>query len=286
MIIVGGSSSRRLSEALARQMGCGLAGLETKKFPDGETYVRLHQDVKGEDVVLVQNAYPDDRVIELFLLQDAIEEAGARHLVTVIPYYGYARQDKMFNPGEAVSARAIAGHLELDTDEIILVDVHTEKILDWFDVDARNVTAMHELGAYLKNTGVDIVISPDKGGIERAKAAAIAADCDFDYLEKTRIDSHTVEMKPLKSDVRGQKVAIVDDIISTGGTIMTAAKQLRAGGATRVYAACTHGLFLQESLNKLRGVCDEVVATDTLEGAASVVSVAPEIAKAIRERSQ
>jgi ribose-phosphate pyrophosphokinase len=283
MLVVGGSASIRLSEALAKEMGAKLAKSETKKFPDSETYVRINDDVKGEDVVLVQNAYPDDKIIEMFLLQDAVYENGAESLTTVIPYYGYARQDKLFNPGEAVSARCLAGHFEEDTDRLITIDIHTEKILDWFDVDSKNITAMHEVGRYLKTKGVDIVISPDKGGIERAKAAAVAADCDFDYLEKNRIDSHTVEMTPLKSDVVGRNVALVDDIISTGGTIITATRQLRDRGAKSVFAACTHGLFIGDAFERLRGVCNDVVSTDTLSNPATCVTVAPEITKALKE---
>jgi len=284
MIVVGGSGSAKLATALAKELDVVCAKTEVRKFPDSETYVRIFDELRGEDVVLVQNGYPDDRIIEMFLLQDAIEEGDAKSLVTVIPYYGYARQDRKFSPGEPVSARGLAGHFELDSDEVITVDIHNESILDWFDVDVKNVTAMNEIGKYLKNKGVDIVVSPDKGGIDRAKTAAIAADCDFDYLEKKRLDANTVEMKPLKSDVRGQVVAIVDDIISTGGTIITATKQLQENGAKAVYAACTHGLFVGHAFDKLRDACDEVISTDTLDNPASVVSVAPELAKAISKR--
>jgi ribose-phosphate pyrophosphokinase len=282
MIVVGGSASAKLAAALARELNVKLAKTEVKKFPDSETYVRIFDSVKGEDVVLVQNGYPDDKIIEMMLLQDAVEENGGKSLISVIPYYGYARQDKKFNSGEPVSARSMAGHFELDCDEVITVDIHSEGILDWFDVDVKNVTAMHEIGKSLKNREVDIVVSPDQGGIERAKTAAIAADCDFDYLEKKRLDANTVEMKPLKSDVSGQVVAIVDDIISTGGTIMAAATQLKSRGAKAVYAACTHGLFIGDSLARLLNVCDEIISTDTLENPATLVSVAPEIAKAIK----
>jgi ribose-phosphate pyrophosphokinase len=142
---------------------------------------------------------------------------------------------------------------------------------------------MHEIGKFLKEKNIDIIISPDKGGIERAKTAAIAADCDFDYLEKKRLDGHTVEMKPLKSEVVGLNVALVDDIISTGGTIVTATRQLKDRGAKSVYAVCTHGLFIGDAFERLRGVCNDVIATDTLITPATCVSVAPEIAKTIKE---
>ena len=281
MIVIGGSASMPLAQALAKEMNVKLANVEIRKFPDQETYVRIHDDIKDEEVILVQNAYPDDKIVELFLLQDAIEENGAKRLVTVIPYYGYARQDKLFNPGEAISARGLAGHLELDCDMVMTIDIHTEEILEWFDIESKNITAMNEIGKYLMDKGVELVISPDKGGIERAKTASIAANCDFDALEKKRIDSNTVEMKPIQADVSGKTVAIVDDIISTGGTIMTAAKQLKARGAKTVLAACTHGLFVGDSFDRLRGICDGVISTDTLPNPAPFVSVAPEIARAL-----
>lgn len=283
MIVVGGSASKQLAVEVARELGVKMAQPEVRKFPDLETYVRIHEDLKGRDVVLVQNGFPDDKIIEMFLLQDAIYENGAEKLITVIPYYGYSRQDKLFNPGEAVSARCLAGHFQDDTDSVIMVDLHTDKILDWFDVDTRHVTAMKQIGEYLKNKGTDLIISPDKGGIERAKVAAIAAECEFDALDKKRIDSHTVEMQPLKTDVTGLNVAIVDDIISTGGTIATAATQLTEKGARRVTAACTHGLFIGNAINNLQSVCAEVISTDTIQNPTTHVSVAPEIAIAIKE---
>jgi ribose-phosphate pyrophosphokinase len=281
MIVVSGSASKSLSESLSRELGVSQAKVESRRFPDFECYVRIHDDLKGEDVVLVQTSYPDENIIELFLLADAVREFEIASLTTVVPYYGYARQDKKFNPGEPVSAKTLAAHLGLATDSFITVDVHEERIISWFSIPAKNISAMPQIGEYLKGLAPDIIIAPDKGALNLAKSVAEVTGCSWDYLEKTRIDGETVEMKAKNLSVLGKKVAIVDDIIATGGTIVKATEHLKTQGASEVYAACTHGLFAKSALPKLKTVCDHVISTDTIENETSVVSAAPEIAKAL-----
>ena len=237
MIVVSGSASQRLSKALAEKLGVSLANVEVRRFPDTECYVRIHDDLAGEDVVVVQTSFPDDKVIELFLLQEAARTYGVKSLVTVVPYFGYARQDKQFNSGEPVSAKTLAKHLQLAADSLITVDIHEEKIMDWFDIPAVNVSGMPQIGEYLRNMGPEIIIAPDKGAVDLAQMAAEVVGCAWDYIEKTRIDGERVEMKAKNLDVTGKKVAIVDDIIATGGTIVKATEQLKSQGAVEVYAA-------------------------------------------------
>lgn len=281
MIIVSGSASVSLSKNLANELGAKLANVESRRFPDDECYVRIHDGLDGEDVVLVQTSYPDEKLIELFLLQDAIKEFDVGKLVTVIPYYAYARQDKKFNEGEPISAKTLAKHIQLSTDSMITVDIHEEGILDWFDIPTKNISGMPQLATYLKDLTPDIIIAPDKGAQDLAKMVAEVIGCKWDYLEKTRIDGETVQMKVKNLSVSDKRVVIVDDIIATGGTIVKATEQLKSQGAKEVYAACTHGLFAKNAYSKLKNVCDKVISTDTIENEASFVSVAKEVAKAL-----
>jgi ribose-phosphate pyrophosphokinase len=283
MIIVSGSASVSLSKTLANKMGLKLANVESRRFPDDECYVRVHDNLDGEEVVLVQTTYPDEKIIELFLLQDAVKEYNVEKLTTVIPYYGYARQDKKFNEGEPISAKTLTEHIQLSSDEIITVDIHEESTLDWFKIPAVNISGMPQLGVYLNNLDPDIIIAPDKGAQDLARIVAEVIGCRWDYLEKTRLDGETVEMKAKNLTVSGKKVAIVDDIIATGGTIVKATEHLKSQGATEVYAACTHGLFTKNALPRLHNVCDKVISTDTIENQTSVVSVATEVAKEIKK---
>ena len=150
MFVVGGSASRKLSQSLAEELKVSNATVETKRFPDGECYVRIMEDLKDQEVILVQTTYPDPNLVELFILQDAVREMSPSRLITVVPYFGYARQDKKFNVGEAISARAFSRLIDRSTDELITVDIHAPKILEWFDVEATDVSVMSTFGTFLK----------------------------------------------------------------------------------------------------------------------------------------
>jgi ribose-phosphate pyrophosphokinase len=284
MYVVGGSASRLLATELAKCLKCKLAKVETKRFPDDECYVRIGDDLDDRDVFLVQTAWPDRNIVELFLLQDAIREFEVTSLTTVVPYFGYARQDKQFLPGEPISARAIARLVQLNTDEFLTVDVHAPTVIDWFEtISAKNVAAYPRIGAHLKGKGIELILSPDEGRAENAKRVADVVNCDSDYLVKERIDGETVQISPKKLDVAGRKVAIVDDIISTGGTIVKAAEQLRKQGASKIFAACTHGVFAGGAIPRLEAVCDEICTTDTIENPKTCMSVASEIVRAVKD---
>jgi len=279
MIVISGSSSRRLSEDLARELGAEVIHASIKRFPDDECYVRIEHDSLDREAVIVQNTYPDRAIIELFLLQDAARGLGVEKLITVIPYFGYARQDKRFNPGEAISAKVMAQHIQLNSSKVITVDIHTPSILQWFDrAEAEEVSAVTSIGKYFAGWGIDTVLAPDKGAAIRAEGVASIIGAEWDHLVKTRISGEEVKVAPKKLDVSGKKVLIVDDIISTGGTIMAATSQLKQNGAREVIAACTHGLFVGGALEKLKKVCDEVISTNTIESEVSRISVASQIA--------
>jgi ribose-phosphate pyrophosphokinase len=280
--VLGGSASPLLTTRLARELDVGQGKVDTKRFPDGECYVRIHDDLEREDVILVQSTKSDLDVIELLLLQDAIQEYRVRSLITVVPYFGYARQDKLFNKGEAISSRALIQAIQRNTDTVLLVDVHNLMILTYFDIPVENISGMLQIANYLKDAGAEMVLSPDEGSVSRARIVGQIIGTSVDYLEKTRIDGETVKITTKMLDVYRKRVAIVDDIIATGGTIVEAAKQLKDQGAKEVIAACTHGLYAQGALEKLEKVVDTIVSSDTIENETSAVSVAPELAKAIQ----
>jgi ribose-phosphate pyrophosphokinase len=282
MFILGGTSAKNVAVNLANRLRQPLLHTIYKRFPDDEFYVRVLDNIAGKDVLIVQTAYPDPKIVELLLIQDAIHDAGAKKITVVLPYFGYSRQDKKFKEGEAISARAIAQHISLHADCVITVDPHKEHILKFFTVPAYSCSAVSTIAQHLKEKSIDFVLAPDKGAKERAKEAAKLINCEYDYLEKTRINETTVKITPKKLDARGKKVAIIDDIISTGGTMANSIKELKKQGAKKVLVACTHGLFIGSAKEKLLAAdCDEIISTDTIETEFSKVSVAECIATTI-----
>ena len=286
MKVVGGSASVPLARGIAKEVRAGFVDVAFEKhpggFPDGERYVRLLGPVAGEHVVLVQTTHPDPMIVEFLLLADAIRDAGARRITAVVPYFGYGRQDKRFLDGEPISAKTIAKHIAVDCDELLTMAIPADpEILKTFPLPTREVSGMPAIGRYLKSAKVDVLLAPDEGALRLAKEASAIAGVPFDFLVKERIDSYTVTIEPKALAVKGKSVGIVDDVISTGGTIATAAKELKVQGARRVIAACVHGLFVGKAEANLKA-CDEVVATDTVLSPHTKVSVAPEFAAAIR----
>ncbi len=283
MYIMSGTASESIAKDLAKNLDISLAKKTIKRFPDQELYVRVLDDVKNEEVILVQTTYPDPNIIELFLIQNALIEAEAGDITTIIPYYGYARQDTMFKKGEAISAKALAKLISLNSDKVVTVDPHKEYILDFFDTKAYSCSAVKKIAEYLNKKSLDMILAPDKGALDRAKKASEIINCDFDYMEKTRIDGKTVEIKPKNLDVENKKVGIIDDIISTGGTMALSIKELRKQGAKKVYVSCTHGLFAGDAIKKLSSAgCDEIISTDTIENKYSKVKIASVLSEFIK----
>jgi ribose-phosphate pyrophosphokinase len=287
MFILGGTSAKNVATNLAHCLRQPLLRATYMRFPDDEFYVRLHDNIAGQDVVIVQTAYPDPKIVELLLIQDAIHDAGVKKITVVLPYFGYSRQDKKFKDGEAISARAIAQHISLRADCVITVDPHKEHILKFFTVPAYSCSAISTIAHYLKEKNIDFVLAPDKGAEDRARKTAALINCEYDYLEKTRIDGSTVKITPKKLDALGKHVAIIDDIISTGSTMAQSIKELKKQGAASVSVACTHGLFVGGAKEKLLSAnCDEIISTDTIETEFSKVSTADCIAETLLKTAQ
>ncbi len=283
MHVIGGTASTALAERISRELGNAPFGIPfTKRFPDGEMYIRVGGRLEGDDVVIVQSTRTDEDLLELLLLEDAVREAGARRTFVVVPYFGYARQDRRFFPGEPVSARAPCRHVELDADAVITVDLHSAHTLGQFTKPAFEASGIPALARLLRERPIDILVSPDKGGVERAKRMAQLLDRPWFALEKRRIDSDKVELSLPATGIpslTGKHVALIDDVITTGGTIVEAAKLLKRHGVGATSAACTHGLFLRDAFERIKAVTDEVYSTDTLGNPAEKASVAPDIAQ-------
>ena len=280
MYVISGSTHQRLGASLAEEMDAEFCGVVNRHFPDGERYIRILMDVDGQDVGGVQNTFPDKKIVELLLILQAVKEAGAKTVTCVIPYMGYSRQERIFQTGEARSAKAIAGGLGTMCDRIFTINVHTPAVLDFFGCEAKDINVSREVVRYLKGFKPDMVVAPDEGSKDRCILAASMLKVPVHFMKKVRSDGRTVETSSGPVDVKGCTAVILDDIISTGGTIATAANILRDGGTDRILAACTHGLFIEDAANRLR-VCDDILSSDTLEGVYTRFSVAPAIADAL-----
>ncbi|MBJ07829.1 MAG: hypothetical protein CMB60_02110 [Euryarchaeota archaeon] len=304
MPVLSGASGAGIAEKLAPLLDMEHVSLESRRFPDGEAYVRVPpesiESVRSESVVLVSNTFPDSGIMQTLLLLGAIRDVRKGNLSSLkgewsgnsedvgpgvflaIPYYGYARQDKRFSPGESVSAKVVTEVISGFCDGIAILDLHAPEVLEGMEVPIEFVSSMPEIAENLQScVSPDFILSPDKGAISRATEVAGLIGCEFSYLEKTRIDAHTIEHTPKDLDVSGKIVAIVDDMISTGGTICRASDALRRQGATEVHAACTHGLFTGGALSRLANHVDGVYTTDSLPNPRASVSAAPALARGL-----
>ncbi len=291
MIVIPGPASGKLGEKVAQLMNSRIVAVDLKTFPDGESRMRLDGDVEREEVVIIQSTGPpqDTCLMQLFLLIDAARDLGARKIVAVVPYLAYARQDKRFLPGEAVSIETVIKLLEASgIDRFLTVNTHEEGILKQFSVPAENLSAIGLLAEHFRNEGLDrsFSLAPDQGALELAEEAEKVLNGGCGWLRKER-DRYTgeISVEAKKFDVKGKDVLIFDDIISTGGTIVAATRILKKQGAKRVYAACVHPLLIGEAQSKImKSGAEGIVGTDCVSGPVSVVSVAPVIAEALSKR--
>jgi ribose-phosphate pyrophosphokinase len=288
--VISGPASKELAEAVSAQTGYLNVPVVSKIFPDGESYVRLDGNVQGEEVAIIQTTCPpmqDGRLFQLAFMADAAKRGGATKVTAVVPYLAYARQDKMFLSGEGISVETIARMLNgAGIDEFITVNVHSEPTLKQFPFRAKTLSAIPLIADYFVKKGYRgaYALSPDKGAMYIAQQAQQVLGGDVGHLSKTR-DRYTGQTVQTAEglNVKDQTVIILDDIISTGGTIVGAAKILRKQGAKHVFCGCVHGLLIGDAEKRIldAGV-EEIVGTDSVPGSVSKVSLAPLISQELK----
>ncbi|MDD1662383.1 MAG: ribose-phosphate diphosphokinase [Methanomicrobiales archaeon] len=271
--------SRALGARIAEYLGAGVVETNLSRFPDGEIYLRTGP--LDETTVVVGSLLSSDSLVELLLLIDACHRS---EVLLVIPYLGYARQDREFKPGEPVSARAMAQALSHGVSRVVTVNVHKESVLSHFTVPASQVSLAREVGDFIAGLDLEnpLILAPDMGAVPFATVVASRGGWELDHLEKTRISGEEVRVEPRKGGPWTDEVVLVDDIISTGGTLATAARMLLTQGAKGVHAVCVHGLFAGTALTLLRSAgIGQIAASDTIEGPNSLYSAAGPIGKAL-----
>jgi len=291
-----GSASKGLAEKICNHLGVQLGGAKLGRFSDGEIYFQILENVRGADVFVVQPCCdPVDRhLLELLLMIDAFKRASAWRVTAVVPYYAYARQDRKDKPRVPISAKLVADLLETaGASRALTLDLHAPQIQGYFNVPVDHLYASPVLIEYFKQRKMKkvTVVSPDAGGVERARAFAKKLDAPLAIVDKRRVDVDVSEVMHLIGEVRGAPALIIDDIIDTAGTIVKTAEALLKEGATEVYAACTHPVLSGPAVERLsQSAIAEVVVTDSvpLSEAArklskiKVLSVADLLARGIR----
>ena len=277
-MIVPGSASQEVAAALASELDETLAAVEYDWFADGETLVRV-PETDGRAVV-VASTVSDSAHVELLQLQDAARQR-AEEVVTVLPYMGYGRQDEAFEPGEPVSARAMARAISTGTDRVVTVNPHEASIAEFFEVPCATVDAAGRLADPLPELSDPLFLSPDAGAVDLAETVRDAnGGGEVDYFQKVRHSDTDVEVRPSDAGTAGRDVVLVDDIVATGSTMSTAIDQLSA--PERVFVTCVHPMLAANARTKLATAGVEAVyGTDTIERAVSAVSDAPAIADSL-----
>lgn len=285
-IVFGGSTSQSLAREVAGEIGARLGELTVKQFPDGERYLCVDIDVKGKDCIVIQSTSrpQDENIMELLQILDTLKENGAGKVTTVVPYFGYGRQDKCFKDGENLTSKTITKLIEMNSDEFYSINLHKKHILDFFSIPAGELDATPILGEYFltHELKAPVVIGPDNGAERIAAGVAEVLKCPYDYLEKKRLGPGQVEMKPKKIDVAGKDVILVDDIIDTGGTMVEAMKLLLSQGAANILIGTIHPVLTGNIISGLfaNGAAD-VVATNTINSQISYLTVSSLIAEAL-----
>lgn len=297
LLLFSGSSNRALSEEIARGLGTNLGKLELKRFSDGEIFVEVKENVRGADVYVIQStcAPVNDHLLEILIIADALKRASVNTITAVVPYYGYARQDRKVAPRTPISAKLVADLFRaVGVDRVVSMDLHSGQIQGFFDIPFDNLFARPVLlDCIQQNLPTDnlVIVSPDAGGMERARAYAKKIDARVAMIDKRRSGPNVAKAMNLVGEVEGAVALIVDDMIDTAGTLTEAAETLMEHGAKEVYACACHGVLSGPAIQRIRSsVIKKVILTNTipLRGEALecdkllVVSVAGLLAETIR----
>jgi ribose-phosphate pyrophosphokinase len=298
VIIFSGSSNPTLAEEICRYLGTRLASATIGRFSDGEIAVEITENVRGGDVFVVQSLCPptNDHVMELLLMQDALRRASAGRITAVLPYYGYARQDRKVAPRVPISAKLVADLITTaGAGRVLTMDLHAGQIQGFFNIPVDNVYATPVLLRYIRERVVDdepvTVVSPDAGGVERARAFAKRLNANLAIIDKRRAAANEVAEMHIIGEVTGKIAVLIDDIVDTAGTICAAAEALRAAGAQDIFACCTHAVLSGPAIDRItKSSLKKLVVTDTIPlherakqtNNIAVLPVAPLIGEAIR----
>jgi ribose-phosphate pyrophosphokinase len=300
MKLLAGNSNRPLAEAIAAFLGVPLTNATVQRFADMEVFVEIHENVRGEDVFLIQStSYPaNDNLMELLVCIDALKRASARRITAVIPYFGYARQDRKPGPRTPISAKLVANLITVaGANRVLTMDLHADQIQGFFDIPVDNLYASPLMAADLReryDPGSLMIVSPDVGGVGRARGIAKRLDASLAIVDKRRERAGMSEVVHVIGDVAGRFCVLVDDIVDSGGTLCNAARALLEAGATSAAAYVTHGVLSAGAVARIAAsqletlvITDSIRATEAVRVASKIreITVAPLIGEAIRRIS-
>ncbi len=270
MRIFSGNSNKKLAEDICSKLGISLGKANVATFSDGETRVEINENVRGMDVFIIQSTCPpvNDHVMELLILIDAMKRASADRVTAVIPYYGYARQDRKVAPRAPISAKLVADLITAaGANRVLSVDLHAGQIQGFFNIPVDNLFATPILLKYMLSNFANnlVVVSPDTGGVERARAFAKRLDATLAIIDKRREGPNESQVMNIIGNVKGKRVIILDDMIDTAGTMVQAAAALESEGATEVVACCTHSVLSGPAIDRIDDSnLKEIIVTDTI----------------------
>ena len=271
LMVFTGNAIPKLAEAVAERLGTRLGKATVGRFSDGEVMVEILENVRGKDVFVLQSTCSptNDNLMELMVMVDALKRASAGRITAAIPYFGYARQDRRVRSSRvAISAKVVANMLEVaGVDRVLTMDLHADQIQGFFDIPVDNIYAAPVLlsDVATQNLSECIVVSPDVGGVVRARALAKRLDTDLAIIDKRRPKANVSEVMNIIGEVRGRTCVIMDDMVDTAGTLTKAADALKEHGATRVLAYCTHAVLSGNAVERIsQSALDELVVTDSI----------------------
>jgi len=267
--LLSGTGNRPLAEEIAKQLGIGLCKLTCTRFADGEIFVRIDENIRGNDVFIVQSTNPPaENIMEMLLLIDAAKRASAARVTVVLPYYGYARQDRKDQPRVAIGAKLLANMItEAGADRVLGIDFHQHQLQGFFDIPVDHLYAMPVLTAHFKKKQLKdtVIVAPDVGSAKMARGFAKRLDASLAIIDKRRPRANVSEVVNVVGEVEGRDCILADDMIDTAGTISEAAHALRRLGANNVYACATHALLSGPAIQRLKdSPIVELVVTDTI----------------------